>query len=74
MVKAAHTQAQRLAAMFPTLEPEPAVDPRTAIDDEVNTLLATRGEQFKARMYQQLNLRGMTCQHANDILVRLGLR
>ena len=49
------------------------LDPRTVIDDRVRHLLDTEGDQFKARMYQQLNLGGMTEQKAHAILRKLGL-
>ncbi len=53
----------------------PPVDPRTVIDDEVDALLNSRNEQFRARMWQQLNVRyRMDHNTAHAILTKLGLR
>lgn len=61
-----------LAAMYPTTD-APTIDPRTVIDDRVTHLLNTEGEQFKARMWQQLSIRGMNDGRAHSILRKLGL-
>ena len=60
---------------FPTInEDGTAKDPVTLMLDEISHLAATKGEQWCAAMYRQLNASGMTLDRAAAITARLGRR
>lgn len=64
-----------VAAMYPTTDEDgTAKDPVTLMLDEISHLAATKGEQWCAAMYRQLNASGMTLDRAAAITARLGRR
>ena len=66
----AHTQANRLAAMFPTPEPEPAVDPRTAAEDRCRTFWESCTSFEKATLRWLSGVDGWTDAKALDVRTR----